>query len=269
MQNVLVINDVASVADPATSSCLGADCTTGIWLMLNMIEAGVIGTYVVHAAEEIGCLGSQALVKARPQWLEEVKAVISFDRYGDKSIITHQSSFRTASDEFAHSLSDALGMPQLLPDDGGSYTDSNEYASVVSECTNLSVGYYKQHTSNETQDLRYANELSERLIKADWSILVFVRDHTAEPECLWGVDWSRGWGDLTGYGKDYKSAFDYYDDDAGFADDVEMRRIEDVMTENPQAVAKLLHSYGYRYDTLLDELGINESNYTVKHANTF
>jgi len=268
MQNVLVINDVASVADPATSSCLGADCTTGIWLMLNMIEAGVVGTYVVHSAEEIGCLGSQALVKARPQWLDEVKAVISFDRYGDKSIITHQSSYRTASDEFAESLSDALGMPQLLPDDGGSYTDSNEYASVVSECTNVSVGYYRQHTSNETQDLRYANELSERLIKADWSRLVFVRDHTAEPECLWGVDWSRGWGDITGYnGSTYRSAFDYYDDDDGFSENVELLRIEDVLAENPQAVAKLLHSYGYRYDTLLDEMGISESNYTVKHAN--
>ena len=158
-------------------------------------------------------------------------------------------------------------MPQLLPDDGGSYTDSNEYASVVSECTNVSVGYYRQHSSNETQDLRYANELSERLIKADWSRLVFVRDHTAEPECLWGVDWSRGWGDLTGYGSSYRSAYDYYDDDAGFAENVELLRIEDVLTENPQAVAKLLHSYGYRYDTLLDEMGLNESNYTVKHAN--
>ena len=55
--------------------------------------------------------------------------------------------------------------------------------------------------------------------------------------------------------------------DDGFSENVELLRIEDVLAENPQAVAKLLHSYGYRYDTLLDEMGISESNYTVKHAN--
>jgi len=59
MQKVLVKGDNASLPPLSDSSCLGADCTTGIWLQLEMIRAGVEGVYVVHASEEIGCLGSR------------------------------------------------------------------------------------------------------------------------------------------------------------------------------------------------------------------
>ena len=124
-QKLVVMNDVVSVADSKTSNCLGADCTTGVWLMLNMIEAGIEGVYVVHAAEEIGCKGSRALVADNPPWLSHLDAVISFDRYGDNSVITHQMGMRTASDEFAKSFAAALDLPQLEADTGGSYTDSN------------------------------------------------------------------------------------------------------------------------------------------------
>ena len=91
--------------------------------------------YVVHAAEESGCIGSGALVKSNPYWLTHIDAVISFDRYGDNSVITHQMGRRTASDDFARSFADALDLPQLVADTGGSYTDSNEYADKVPECT--------------------------------------------------------------------------------------------------------------------------------------
>jgi hypothetical protein len=62
------------------------------------------------------------------------------------------------------------------PDSTGSYTDSNEYSYKVKECTNLSVGYYSQHSRAETQDLFYANNLLNALLTADWDSLVFARD---------------------------------------------------------------------------------------------
>ena len=261
MQNVLVINDIVSVADKSVSSCLGADCTTGIWLILNMIEAGVVGTYVVHAAEEIGCLGSSALVKDKPFWMESLDAVISFDRFGDKSIITHQSGRRTASEVFAHSLSDALGMPTLLADDGGSYTDSNEYINDVSECTNLSVGYYNQHTANETQDLAFATAMSNALILADWSSLSFKRDKTIV-EDIW---WSKGWGDAAYYDETLDPAagsldFNRSDFDETRSNSFELDDMEDVIVFNPRAIAQLLISYGYNADSLIDEMGIHDRN---------
>lgn len=165
-----VLNQVHS-----DSSCLGADCTTGVWLILEMIAQNVPGVYIVHAAEEVGCLGSRALVEDNPEWLDQIQFAISFDRKGTQSIITHQMGQRTSSEQFAQSLQEALGL-ELYSDDTGSYTDSNEYAYCVSECTNLSVGYYGQHTSKEFQDLTFAETLRDALIEADWSLLVAARD---------------------------------------------------------------------------------------------
>lgn len=193
LQKIEVINDVISLAPNSGSSCLGADCTTGIWLQLEMIEAGIEGVYVVHAAEEVGCVGSRALIDRNPKWLKHVEAVISFDRKGDSEIITHQMSFRTASDAFAHSLADALGLP-LGPSTNGSYTDSNEYKSKVKECTNLAVGYYAQHTKDETQDLKYLMKLRDALLTADFSNLVFERDPNAieyDTYDGWGYNYDR------------------------------------------------------------------------------
>ena len=244
MQQVVVTNDVVSVADSKVSSCLGADCTTGIYIMLNMIEAGVEGTYVVHAAEEVGCKGSSALVADNPDWLSYTKAVISFDRYSDKSVITHQMGLRTASDAFAHSFADALNMSQLLPDDGGSYTDSNEYSSVVSECTNISVGYYGQHGVNETQDLEYLDKLVAALETADWSRLVFERDPSVT-EALY-------------YGR--------FQDDFIRTDDIDS--LTSLVLEYPEAIAEMLDSYGFTPYDIMEECKIDDMKHYYNYANS-
>lgn len=155
--------------------CLGADCATGMWLMLCMIQAGIEGVYVVHAEEETGCNGSRKLVARNPDWLQHIDAAISFDRKGYKSIITHQSGQRTCSDEFAYSLSDAIGL-DMECDNGGSYTDSNEYKYVVPECTNVSVGYFDQHTSMERQDLDFAEKLRQNLCSGSFNALTIERN---------------------------------------------------------------------------------------------
>jgi len=245
MQAVVVSNGVASVADAVNSSCLGADCTTGIWLMLNMIEAGIHGTYVVHAAEEVGCRGSSALVFDNPEWLDHTDAVISFDRFGDTSVITHQMGVRTASDEFAKSFADALSLPQLKSDTRGSYTDSNEYARVVAECTNISVGYYNQHSSTETQDLRFAEVLLKHLLEADWSKIVIHRDPNSYEE-----DWDSWGGSLGSY--DYRQR--------GVSDMVA------IVEDNPETVASLLEFLGYTPDSLLDDCDQYNGGYIDNYA---
>lgn len=182
-------------------NCLGADCTTGVWLILHMIANGIPGIYVVHAGEEVGCVGSSNLVadyvadNSSYPWLTYTKAVISFDRKGEESIITHQLGSRTCSDDFAVSLSEVLGMTSLRPDNTGAYTDSNEYIYLVGECTNLSVGYLAQHTKNESQNLYFAHLLLNKLLAADWSKLQFFKEPAVEPE--YDKRWGRGgWGDL-------------------------------------------------------------------------
>ena len=68
MQHAHCEQGVSAALHPAErdSNCLDADDAAGIWLQLRMIEAGVPGTYVALAAEEIGRLGSAALVDDRP-----------------------------------------------------------------------------------------------------------------------------------------------------------------------------------------------------------
>ncbi len=245
MQKLLVINDIISIADPATSSCLGADCTTGIWLILNMIEAGVDGVYVIHAAEEVGCKGSRALVNDKPLWLDGIDAVISFDRYGDTSVITHQMGVRTASDAFAKSFAHAVDMPQLIGDSGGSYTDSNEYIYIVQECTNISVGYYGQHGVNETQDIKYAELLATALVCADWDKLVFQRDPSVV-EDTWGMG---------SYGYNNRP------------DESNIAAIKTLIEDHPQKVAELLDDWGINYYALVEEAHIDDSRYFQDSVN--
>lgn len=157
------------------ADCLGADCTTGVWLILKMIQADVPGVYVIHAAEEVGCIGSKYIVGQNPEWFDYVDFAISFDRRGYDSVVTHQLGERTCSDDFADSLIDIIGL-EMKKDPTGSYTDSNEYVYDIAECTNISVGYFKQHSAKEYQDLDFANKLLDRLIVADWDSLVLGQE---------------------------------------------------------------------------------------------
>ena len=257
LQQLVVTSNVVSVADTAISSCLGADCTTGVWLMLGMIEAGIEGVYVVHAAEEVGCVGSSALVKDNPYWLTGIDAVISFDRYGDTSVITHQMGKRTASSEFATSFADALDLPQLIADPNGSYTDSNEYADVVSECTNISVGYYGQHGVNETQDLEFADLLMYKLCAADWSKLVIARDPSLyesqyEDDNYWSKNWSRLYDEVSS---------------PDMSDDYDRESIISLIENNTCAVADMLIKMGMTADLLAEEVGVDDSRYINDYIN--
>jgi len=214
--------------------CLGADCATGMWLMLCMIEAGVEGVYVIHAEEETGCNGSRKLVARKPDWLQHIDAAISFDRKGYESIITHQTGQRTCSDAFANSLSDAIGL-EMSCDSGGSYTDSNEYKYVVPECTNVSVGYFNQHTSMERQDLDFAEMLRQNLCSGSFDALTIERD----PEAF------DVWPSYTGGGRygPYNATmsdlvYDYHNEIAEFLEQCgytvdEMQR--EIMKLNPRA----------------------------------
>lgn len=229
------------------NDCLGADCTTGIYIMLRMIEENISGVYVVHAGEEIGCVGSSALIKDFPAWIGKVDAAISFDRKGYTSIITHQMGARTCSDAFADSLADILDL-SMVKDTTGAYTDSNEYVDYVSECTNISVGYFDQHTKKESQDLVFLEYFIQALLEADWSKLVFKR-------AIGAVEYSNY--DL-GPPKGRKvSTHDYYDDpwnDKYLLDDEpECGDIKSVMKRYPDQVAQILQSYGYSADGLLDD----------------
>lgn len=157
-------------------NCLGADCTTGVWLMTEMIREGVPGRYVFHRDEENGGNGSEFIATKNTELLEGIDMAIAFDRKGKNEVITHQGwNQRTCSDTFATELAGQLGM-NFHKSKWGIFTDTKNYMYHVPECTNISVGYDHAHSANELQDLDFAKRLRDRLCQINTDNLPIKRD---------------------------------------------------------------------------------------------
>lgn len=159
------------------TSILGADDKAGMVVLLYLIGMGVPGTYFFFVGEECGCVGSRAAAKDRHRFAH-FDRMISFDRRGTTSVITHQSSQRTCSEKFASALSSALNKHGLAfrPDDTGVYTDSAEFSGIIPECTNISVGYNKEHTHQESQNIEFLERLCAACARIDFDSLPTSRD---------------------------------------------------------------------------------------------
>lgn len=201
--------------DKSGANCLGADDTVGVWLMLQMIAANVPGLYAFHRAEEGGRKGSQFVMDNHKDQLAAVKYCIALDRRGYKSVITYQSGERTCSEAFAKTLIEQLGDMNYETDDTGSFTDSYSYIDVISECTNISVGYTAAHTSSERLDLDHAFKLREKLIGFDWTKLVAERKPGTTERKTYSYTTYHGSGN---YGT-HSAHHGYYGGKWGFGDD--------------------------------------------------
>lgn len=162
---------------------LGADDGAGVWLLLEMIDAGVPGTYIFHRGEECGGIGSRGIATHYPEFIKPYKWAIAFDRKGTGDIITDQYTGNTASLKFATALAAKLG-GAYAPSDTGIFTDTANYANTIPECTNVSVGYDAEHTPNETLDIWHLTGLRDVIV------LQFMQgvDLPAkrDPDAAWG-----------------------------------------------------------------------------------
>jgi hypothetical protein len=177
-------------------SILGADCKAGVVIMLYMIEKKVPGLYYFFLGEEVGCVGSKKVAnKHTTDPIPGIQKVVSFDRRGLDSVITYQSNGRCCSDEFAKELSNQLNLAndtfKYDLDPTGVYTDSAQFIRVYPECTNISVGYYSEHTYRERQDITHLEKLAEACTKVKWESLPVKRDKNEED---WGDSRWGAWG---------------------------------------------------------------------------
>ena len=158
---------------------LGADDKAGMTIILYMIENKIPGLYYFFVGEEVGCIGSTDAAR-EPEKFKNIKRCISFDRRGTQSVITHQFWGRCCSDAFAIELAARFNKTphnlQYAPDDTGMITDSAQFIPFISECTNISVGYYKEHTNEEHQDLEHLVKLCKAAVEIDWETLPSERD---------------------------------------------------------------------------------------------
>jgi hypothetical protein len=161
---------------------LGADDKAGMVVVLNMIEKKVPGLYFFFIGEEVGCIGSGLLADNWDKFphSKSITKVVSFDRRGTSSVITHQFWGRCCSDEFGKILAGRLSSTNdklmLDIDDTGVMTDSAKFMGLVQECTNISVGYYNEHTFRECQNIDYLQILCDAVVQIDWETLPIVRN---------------------------------------------------------------------------------------------
>ena len=184
------------------TTTLGADDKAGVTTMLWMIKHNVPGLYYFFIGEEVGCIGSGNAARSVSDFKDKYDRIISFDRRDVGSVITHQSWSRCCSDSFGDALASELNKSGLSykKDDGGVYTDSAEFVDIIPECTNISVGYYKEHTTNESQDIVHLEKLAEACLRVDWENLPTERDPKFTEYKTTSYDYG------TSYGKSYGKA---------------------------------------------------------------
>lgn len=159
-------------------SVLGADDKAGITIMLWMIKHQIPGTYCFFKTEETGCEGSAAFRNNQYDMLSQNLRCISFDRKGFNDIITHQNGINTCSKVFANELANQLNQFhnfEYKRSNLGGKSDSDEFKHLIPECTNISVGYFNQHTFYERQDIDFLEKLADACLKVEWEKLPVSR----------------------------------------------------------------------------------------------
>jgi hypothetical protein len=230
---------------------LGADDAAGVWLMLEMIDAGIPGTYVFHRGEERGGIGSTWVSTNAKDWLKDnFDRAIAFDRKATHSVITHQGYGRCCSDLFGEALAEALNAAcddfMYVTDDTGVFTDTANYTDYISECTNISCGYYNEHTARETLSAGHLMQLRNACLLVDWETLPIKREPGDDDldYSLWSgySSWNR-YSSYTGPKTVAGTPKDTCDDPLSISDLMDMKYPDLVafIKKNPEWVADLIY----------------------------
>jgi hypothetical protein len=169
--------------------------------------------------------GSDAISRSWPDLISSSRFAIALDRQGYSDVITHQARSRCCSDAFAESLAGQLndsiktspGGLGYQPSSHGVFTDTANYTGIIGECTNLSVGYFDQHSSHESLDVFFLSRLFVALCSIDPTALVDEHKPGIDEPADWPV-WFRqstfwetceycgiGYDPATSYAKDFGS----------------------------------------------------------------
>ncbi len=161
------------------TTILGADDKSGVAILMYMIHHNVPGVYWFFMGEERGGVGSGKVandIESYP-FMSKIKKMVSFDRRNYYSVITSQFGTVCCSNEFGDSLCKELNKSglKLNLDPTGVFTDSANFIDIIPECTNVSVGYFNEHTSEELQNITYLERLAKACVACDWDKLVIKR----------------------------------------------------------------------------------------------
>jgi hypothetical protein len=249
MDTVSIKTDINHVIDGNIiktdgKSILGADDKAGVTILSYMIENKLPGLYYFFVGEECGCVGSRKVANLhRTNKLEGINKVVSFDRRGTTSVITHQAGQRCCSEKFGEALSKSLNEVESTfeykNDPTGIYTDSHQFTGVYPECTNLSVGYSMEHSSSESIKIDHLEKLANAVLKIDWVKLPVERD----PSKI-----------------EYKTYGSYYDD---YDNDYYNRYNQRNYNNTTIVTTDKKYFYDRKYDNFLSHVELDKSKHVV------
>lgn len=194
----------------ADGSQLGADDGAGVAMLMHLLHGGVPAYYLFTIGEECGGIGAKFVADNYQHMLSGIKRAVAFDRRGTNSVITYQGWGRCCSDDFGYALADAFNATtddlMYTIDDTGVYTDTAEFTDIVPECTNISIGYQREHSTSEALDVMHMLALADACLAVDWESLPTTRDPLVpEPDpyafkgdygVYSGTSWAGAWGSL-------------------------------------------------------------------------
>lgn len=167
-------------------SILGADDKSGVTILMHMIANNIPGVYWFFIGEERGGLGSRYVAENYEKYpfMNKIKKCISFDRRNYYSVITQQMGVQCCSNEFAQQICDEMSKNglQMKLDPTGIFTDSASFIDLIPECTNVSVGYFNEHTNQEAQNMTFLEKLCKASLNCDWSNLKVYRKLAEDTE---------------------------------------------------------------------------------------
>jgi len=180
---------IMSLSKESHQTALGADDSVGVSILLHMMEHEVEGIYLFTIKEEVGCIGASHAAKNCPDYVDQA---ICFDRKDTESVITRMSGGDCCSDAFATDLIRELGKTGLTfkKDPSGSTTDTNKFAGCTLNHTNISAGYYDEHSERETLDTNFFLALKSAVLEVDWNSLSSEKRPAYTPPTLfksWGA----------------------------------------------------------------------------------
>ncbi len=244
----------------ADGAALGADDGAGVAILMHLLHAGVPAYYVFTQGEECGGIGAKWLSDNWKDGLAKFDRAIAFDRRGIDSVITHQGYGRTASDKFGQALADALNDDMTLmylPDSTGVYTDTAEFIDIIPECTNISVGYYSEHSDKESLDIIHFAALAARVALIDWDSLPTDRDPTVH-DSKWDAQswggWDRGgWATSVSSSRSTNAHYLTDADDLDWFRDELREALYDAMAGSKQCLIEMLCESVYPEDPEMAE----------------
>jgi hypothetical protein len=176
------------------TSILGADDKAGVTVLLYMMAHNIPGVYYFFVGEESGGIGSGNVAESflKFKHLKGIKKCVSFDRRNYYSVITSQMYDVCCSDEFAHALCSELNKSGLKMglDPTGVFTDSANFMELIPECTNISVGYFNEHTYKEALNIDFLEKLADACLKVNWTSLPVARFVDMSEDMI------ESWGDV-------------------------------------------------------------------------